>query len=451
MKFGGTSMGSAERIKEVANIVRAVPITLSPLVVVSAMTGVTNALLEAVDAAIKKKSFVPTRKILKTLSEKHCTTAKALVKNPDILAETESYIADEMSNLESFLEAISFIKELTPASHDKIIAIGEKFAAKLLAAHLSDQKGDGAYVNLEKIHSGEKLKIDQHFFDGLEKKISKKIHSCLQKKQIPVCTGFFGCIPGGIIEAVGRGYSDFCAAIVGSALKVKEIQIWTDVDGILSADPRVVKNAFVLNEVSFNEAAEMASFGAKVLHPQTIWPAVKRNIPVRIKNTMNPSSKGTLITRDGRLSNHLCKAITAKKGITVVSLISSQMPTKFGYLAKIFNVFDQHQIAIDIVATSEISVSLTVQENAKNLMTALADLKKLGRVSTLGNQAIVSAIGQEMGERIGSGSKILQSIASQGLNASVISRNALKINISCVIDEKRADDVVRTLHKDILE
>ncbi|MCT4592638.1 MAG: aspartate kinase [Candidatus Gracilibacteria bacterium] len=452
MKFGGTSMGSSVNIKNVADIV--LKAKRKPIVVVSAMTGVTNMLLEASSNAISKKSFASTKNIVKKIKEKHNKTASELVSDKAILSDCVDYIDSELDHLENFLEALSFIKELTPTSYDKIVAIGEKLSAKLLASHIKNRGKKSEYVNLEQVIQREHKRVDNAFYVTLEKRMNEKITSIMvDQGAIPVCTGFFGKIPGGIISAVGRGYSDFCAAILGSAFKVKEIQIWTDVDGIMSADPRVVDKAVILDEVSFNEAAEMSSFGAKVIHPQTIWPAVKRNIPVCIKNTMNPIAKGTLITQDGKLSNRICKAITAKKGINIITIMSSQMPNKHGYMRSVLEIFDKYEISIDIIATSEIAVSFSIERSLKDLDVkhALIDLKKFGKVLTAQNQAIVACIGNEMGERIGSGSSILKSIASQGLNASVISRNALKTNISCVIEEKMANEVVKTLHKDILE
>lgn len=450
MKFGGTSMGSAERIAEVAEIVIKAKKD-KPVVIVSAMTGVTNMLLEAAKIAMHKKSMLGVRKIIKALKEKHFETAKKLIKNEKILVETNNYIKSELEQLESFLEALAVITEMSHTSHDRIVAIGEKLSAKLLAEHLADLGENGVYVNLEKIVNSGAKKVDACFYKAVERNMKKVTEQHLKNSKIPVCTGFFGKIPNGIIEAIGRGYSDFCASIMGSAYNSDEIQIWTDVDGIFSADPRVVENAFVLEEVSFNEAAEMSSFGAKVIHPKTIWPAVKNRIPVVIKNTMNPKAKGTLITKDGKLSKKLCKAITSKKGNTVISVISSHLSDKYGFLFKIFEIFTRHQISVDVVATSEISVSVTIEKPLKSIVNVVKELKKLGKVNILENHSIICAIGSEMCTSIGSGSKILASIASQGLNACIITRNAMRNNISCVVDSTKEVNVVKTLHRDILE
>ncbi len=450
MKFGGTSMGSAQRISEVAQIVCAEK--KKPIVVVSAMTGVTNMLLEAADVAISKKNLKRLKKIIKDLLKKHYETAEKLISNKKRLKETKEYVWKELHDLEHFLEALAYINELSARSYDRIVAIGEKLSAHLLSAHMNDIGRKTCYVNLEKILKKEHKKINNAFFSSLERKMYSHITPLIiDEGCVPVCTGFFGQIPGGIIEAVGRGYSDFCAAILGSAFKVKEIQVWTDVDGIMSADPRLVKKAFVLPEVSFNEAAEMSSFGAKILHPQTIWPAVRRNIPVRIKNTMNPKFAGTLITQEGKLSDKICKSITAKKGVNLVCLLASDMPVKYGFLAKVFDIFARHEVSIDIVTTSEISISFNIDKPLSKIKPALQELRKLGRVHTESNKAIVAAIGSEMSVKIGSGSKILASIASCGTNAVMISRSSLKINISCIVEESKADELVKTLHKDILE
>jgi aspartate kinase len=454
IKFGGTSMGSSKSIREVADIILKTKEESQVAVVVSAMSGVTDKLLKAARVSMQNKRGVSQMaKIIKSLIDNHFKTAQELINDPKILTETRDYIHKELGELQDFLEALAVIAEMSHASHDRIVAIGEKLSAKLLAAHLQDRGKNGAYVNLETVINGSHQTADTKFFRSLTRKLKTLINKYLKSDQIPVCTGFFGAIPGGIIEAVGRGYSDFCVSMVGDATNVERIEIWTDVDGIMSADPRVVKKAIILEEVSFNEAAEMSSFGAKVIHPKTIFPAVKKEIPVWIKNTFNPGARGTVITKCGKLSNQLCKAITSKLAVTVITLVSSEMPERYGYLAKIFKIMSTNLIPIDVVATSEISVSMTTDKNpkSKNFKKAITDLRKLGKVNTLEKQAIVCAIGKEMGESVGSGSKILASIATLGLNASVIARDAMKNNISCIVEEGKAQEVVRRLHKDILE
>jgi len=450
MKFGGTSMGSKESIANVAKIIIAEK--RKPIVVVSAMSGVTDELLKATILAMKKGGLHKMKIIIKNLIEKHLKATKFLIKkNKKLLENTNNYIEKELNDLQTFLEALAIIAEMSNISHDRIVSVGEKLSAKILAAHLEDLGYKGAFVNLEKVEITDHKKPDKKFFSSLEKKIKKMVHNHLEKGEIPICTGFFGKIPGGIIQAVGRGYSDYCASILGAVFHVNRIEIWTDVDGIMSADPRIVKKAFVLEEVSFNEATEMSTFGAKVLHPKTVYPAVKKEISVWIKNTFNPTFRGTVVSKDGKISKKICKAITSKKGMMIVSLFSFDMAGEYGFIAKAGDILRNFKISSDLGAYSGTSISFVIDKKEKGLKSAIAEFKKYWKVKIDDNQAVISAVGKEMGINIGSGSKILASIAALGFNANLVSRNASRQNISFVVNEDKTEEVVKKLHQDILE
>jgi len=447
-------MGSAESIATCGKIIlqKKKEFGKNPAVVVSAISGVTDQLLLAAKTAMEKDGEKKMKKIISELEKKHLAAIAELISDKKIRTEAEKYVRDELCNLQNFLVALGVISEMSFASHDRVVALGEKLSAKILAAHLLDKKVKAAFVDLEEIVEEKFDAPDEKFFAHLEEKMRGQISENLASEEIPICTGFFGKIPGGIIAAVGRGYSDFCVAIIGSAFSVREIQIYTDVDGIFSADPRIVKKASVLERISFSEAAEMASFGAKVIHPQTIWPAVKKEIPVRIKNTFNTSAPGTEITKSGQTSGKICKAVTAKKDICIFTIFSLAMPNKIGLMRNIFSVFEKHGISVNLVATAETSVSISVDELPKTRRDGLQkDLKNFGTVQFDNEKAIVCAIGEEMGEKIGSGSKILAAIATVGLNAMVISRNAARNNISCVVENSRAEEIIQKLHAEVLE
>lgn len=446
-------MGSAAMIKTVAEIVSAEKkAQKNPLVVVSAMSGVTDQLLKAARLAVDEGSNGEMEKAVNKLRFQHLETAKALVTDAYRKKQIDSYIEQSLSRFQEFLNAIAIIREISPLSHDEIVSLGEKLSAALLAAHLQDIGQKAEFVDLAHIVRGSHSRIDNAFFDSVENEVVERVKPLIDEGKTPIMTGFFGRIPGGIISGVGRGYSDFTAALVGSAFHVREIQIWTDVDGLLSADPRLIKSTQVLPEVSFDEAGELAQFGAKVLHPQTVWPAVKKEIPVRIKNTMNPQAEGTLITRKGAKSKHICKSIAAKKGVTAITLTTTKMLMAVGFLADVFAVFKKHHLAVDLVSTGEISVTITVNMDADAIPRAVLDeLKAFSQVELLEHQAIVCAVGNELAHKKGVAAKIFAAIAEAGISVKAISQSAMEINISCLIAEAEAENALKAIHAVIFE
>lgn len=453
LKFGGTSMGSAEMITKVGEIIRFKKKDgRQPIVVVSAMSGVTNQLLEAAQLAITQEDESERKKIINHLRYQHIETAKILVRDPYILKKVEQYINEKLDHFREFLTAISIIRELSHLSHDEIISLGEKLSASLLAAHLNDKGAPAQYMDLSHIVHKEFDDIGGDFFDYVEEQIYAELKPVLDEKRVPVLTGFFGRIPGGIIQAVGRGYSDFTAALSGAAFQVKEIQIWTDVDGLLSADPRMVKFTCVLPEVSYDEAGELAQFGAKVLHPQTVWPAVKKNIPVRIKNTMNPVAVGTLITRNGAKGKHICKSVASKKDITVITLTSSRMLMAVGFMSKIFTLFEKYNVPVDMISTGEISVTISVNKCIDKVPEKLLEgLREFAKIDIMERQAIICAVGTELQHRKGAAVKIFEAISESGVSVRAISQSAQEINISFIVNELDADTALKALHRVIFE
>ena len=448
MKFGGTSMGSADTIKNhVAQIIKEKSKTEKGIVVVvSAMGGVTNVLLEAADLAIKRDRKGMHKKV-ESVRAKHQTAAKEMIKNPDHYNNAINYIDEKLDGLEYFLEAISTIGELTPRSHDVVLAIGEKLSAMLLSCVLKDQNMTSTYVNMDKIIPSD-LSYETHaYWDEVAKLFKKRLSEEFSSHVIPVVTGFFGPNPGGIICAVGRGYSDFCAALCGETMKAKVIEIWTDVDGILSTDPRLVPEAKILKQVSFNEAAELSHFGAKVLHPQSIRPAINANIPIHILNTFNPKAKGTIIATESKKSGRPFKAIAYKKDITVIRIHSYRMLLAYGFMAKIFDIFAKHKVAIDLIATSEVSVSLTVEESSRHLKKLITDLETLGRVVVDSNKSIIAIVGEEMQSENYIKGKIFDTFSANRIKVEMSSIGNSLINVSVVVDNSKVEKAVKLLHK----
>ena len=265
----------------------------------------------------------------------------------------------------------------------------------------------------------------------------------IEQQIVPVAQGFIGSTAEGVTTTIGRGGSDYSAAIIGASLGAEAIEIWTDVDGLMTADPRVVPRARRIRVISFAEAAELSYFGAKVLHPSTVMPAVERGIPVHIYNTRNPSCEGTLIVREPRPSSNLIKSIAFKRGVTIVNVTSTRMLMAYGFLRKIFEVFDQHQTSVDVVTTSEVSVSMTL-DSTDRLAAIKRDLEAIAQVSVETGKAIVCVIGDNLKFKPGVAAQLFRAVETTSVN--MISQGASEINLTFVIDESEVDRVARSLH-----
>ncbi len=285
-------------------------------------------------------------------------------------------------------------------------------------------------------------------FDRIAQETTTRVLPLIQSGKIVVTQGFVGSTAKGITTTLGRGGSDYSAAIIGAALGAEEIQIWTDVDGVLTADPRIAPAAKKLKVISFREASELAYFGAKVLHPSTILPAVEKNIPVIVLNSKRPQSTGTRIVANPPKSNAAVKSIASKKGITVINIQSSRMLMAYGFLASIFSVFQKHKTAVDLVSTSEVAVSLTI-DNTSRLEQIVADLRGFAEVAVLENKAIVCVVGEQMRSTAGIADRVFRAL--NDIPVVMISQGASEINMSIVIDEDAVTQAVQQLHKEFFE
>jgi aspartate kinase len=268
------------------------------------------------------------------------------------------------------------------------------------------------------------------------------------RSQVPVVTGFLGRTPQGEVTTLGRGGSDFSAAILGAALAAEEIQIWTDTSGILSADPRIVPEARPVPRLSFAEASELAYFGAKVLHPKTLLPAVERGIPVRILNTRQPDEAGSLITEEAETAEATwrIKSIACKRSVTSVTVVSTRMLMAYGFLARVFEIFGRHRVVVDLVTTSEVSISLTVDDTS-NLAAVIDELETVGTVTVQDGRAVIAVVGEGAAGRVGLAGHIFTLLGGVGIGVEMISQGASHINLSCVVNELDADRAVRLLHR----
>jgi aspartate kinase len=441
-KFGGTSVQDAEAMMRLAKIIETQR-NAQPVVVSSAMGKTTNKLLEIARTAVLGKQQ-DAMDLLHQIRESHLREAQKLgiaVSEDDPVRETIHTYFNEMQDL---VKGLSALGELTPRITDAMASYGERLSTAILAQVLENRG-----IPSQLMDARQCIITDDNFMnaaplsEATEAAIVKHLTPVIRAGKVPVFQGFIGSTPEGTTTTIGRGGSDHSASLVGAALNADEIQIWTDVDGIMTTDPRMVPEAHRIKEISFNEAAELAYFGAKVLHPATIIPAVRKKIPVRVLNSSKPDQDGTLITGETRHCDNPVKAIAYKNGVTVVNVASTRMLMAHGFLRRIFEIFDHYKVSVDVVATSEVSVSLTVDETSA-LWNIVTDLKKIGEVNVEGSKAIVCCVGDNLRNIPGVPHAVFSAL--QDMSIHMISQGASSINITFVIAEEHLPQAVRGLH-----
>jgi aspartate kinase len=444
MKFGGTSVADSRAFARVLDIVRAHK-NSHPVVVVSAMSGVTNALLEAVDLAAAGRSSDAVS-LLEPHWERHLTVARELAEAPASFADSLHAVKAELAEL---LQATESQTRTQPLLRDLIVSYGERLSAMLLAAVLRRGGLTAIPVDARRcIVTDDDHGRAEPLLKQTEVRTRAELQPLLSAETIPVLGGFIGAAEDGTTTTLGRGGSDYTAALLGAALEAREVQIWTDVTGVLTADPRVLPQAQTIARLSYAEAAELAYFGAKVLHPKTIQPAVEQGIAVRICNARSPEEAGTLVCAETEISPHTVKAIAHKTGITLVQISSARMLGAYGFLYSIFAIFKRHRTAIDIVTTSEVSVSLSL-DDTRTLPAILSELKELGAVSVERNQAIICVVGEGLRGTPGIATRIFSCL--DDINISLISQGASSINLTFVVDESNVQTAISRLHQTFFE
>ncbi len=443
MKFGGTSVESDVAIRRLISIVKT-QIHRQPIVAVSAMGKTTNGLLEASRLAASGDLAAAWSK-LETIADHHFKTADQLA-----LAEEKSLLrlalANRFDGIRATLEEVGQAGEVTPQLSDALSANGELLSSTIVAAAFRAEGIKGVWVDVRPL-----MRTNDDFtraavqFDEANPKLKEGFTAALADGGLPVTQGFIGSTAQGVTTTIGRGGSDYSAAIIGAALGVEEIQIWTDVDGILTTDPRIVSEAAKVKTISFAEASELAYFGAKVLHPSTLLPAMAKDIPVRVCNSRNPSNEGTAIVRNAPRSKAPMKAIAFKRGITVVNVTSYRMLMAYGFLARLFDVFASHGTSVDMVATSEVSVSVTL-DDTRRLEQVVADLQQFGEVRVERDQALICLVGENLKFTPGLAARIFSSI--EDVNVSMISHGASAINVSFIVADNDVERAVKALHKE---
>ena len=444
MKFGGTSVESSEAIERVAKIV-ASRSKQSPVVVVSAMAKVTDQLVAMGNKAATGDCEASIG-LLQSLRERHLQAALELLgakKCAALVPKLEAHF----SELENFLRGLAAVRELTPRGSDYLLSFGELLSSLIVADAFAVRGLNAAWVD-----SRECLVTDDKHTRAVPQMpqtrecSKKKISPLLTKKRIPVMGGFIASTAEGIPTTLGRGGSDYSAAIIGAALDAARIEIWTDVEGMMTTDPRLCPDARTIKRISFNEAAELAYFGAKVLHPATLLPAIHQNIPVYVLNSRNLRSTGTQITARAPRSTDTFRAITAKTGISIVNVVASRGIMVHGFLRSVFEALDRHSTSVDIVAISEVSLSFTM-ETKRIPKGLLAEMEEIADVTCEDQQAIICLVGEDIHGKPGIAASVFNTIAAAKVNIRMISQGASEINISFVVKESDVPRAVRRLHE----
>ncbi|KAF2095217.1 bifunctional aspartokinase/homoserine dehydrogenase [Rhizodiscina lignyota] len=487
-KFGGTSVGKFAL--NIADIVQAGLADKRIAIVCSARSsktkaeGTTNRLLRAAREAETAKS----RKydsIVEAIRIDHLETAHKTIRSPEVLEKLEKDINNECQGLVKILESTQYIGEVSNRAEDMIVGKGEQLSCQYMTAVLNDNGVPAQYVDLASVikyegHGG----LDEEFYTRLADTFVDVVRSCGDK--VPVITGFFGNVPGGLLTSVGRGYTDLCAALVAVGLRASELQIWKEVDGIFTADPRKVATAHLLDSVTPSEAAELTFYGSEVIHPFTMEQVIRAKIPIRIKNVMNPRIKGTVIYPDAEdqlvVKNPLFRtrsasnlvangqrpkrptAVTIKHNIVVLNVHSNKRTRAHGFLMNIFSILDKWHLSVDLISSSEVHVSMALHSESamlsgggeeelqiqdQDLHGAITDLKKFGAIDLVGEMAIVSLVGKQLKNMVGISGKFFSVLGENDINIEMISQGASEINISCVIEERDADRALNVVHTNL--
>ncbi|KAH7518963.1 hypothetical protein FEM48_Zijuj09G0227200 [Ziziphus jujuba var. spinosa] len=456
MKFGGSSVASAERMREVADLVLSFP-EERPVIVLSAMGKTTNKLL----LAGEKADVFTDATVLK--GKRYESELTYLMLSWEFLFFFFCFLAAHLEELEQLLKGIAMMKELTLRTRDYLVSFGECMSTRIFAAYLNKigvkaRQYDAFEIGF--ITTDDFTNAD--ILEATYPAVAKRLHDdWICDSAIPIVTGFLGkgwrtCA----VTTLGRGGSDLTATTIGKALGLREIQVWKDVDGVLTCDPNIYPHAEPVPYLSFEEAAELAYFGAQVLHPQSMRPAREGDIPVRVKNSYNPKAPGTLITRSRDMSEAVLTSIVLKRNVTMLDIVSTRMLGQYGFLAKVFSTFEDLGISVDVVATSEVSISLTLDpsklwsreliQQASELDHVVEELEKIAVVNLLQSRSIISLIGNVQRSSLIL-EKVFRVLRTNGVNVQMISQGASKVNISLIVNDSEAENCVCALHQAFFE
>ncbi|HKZ87684.1 MAG TPA: aspartate kinase [Candidatus Bathyarchaeia archaeon] len=458
MKFGGTSVGTGENIRHVADLVtQYAKNDCRVAVVVSALAGVTNSLIEVACQA-KKSDAKHIEAFTKELLQKHLEAISTAITSKQIQKEVNQITEKTISELEKVLTGICYVGELTPKSKDYVASFGERLSAPIVWGAIEDHKIE------TQCFTGKEAGIvtDSNFGEAdplmnfTTHLIRERLGPLFEKGVIPVVTGFIAADQDGIVTTVGRGGSDYTATILGVALQADEVWIWTDVDGIMTSDPKIVPAARMLPQLSYQEAAEMAIFGAKAMHPRALGPVIKENIPVRIRSIFHPDNQGTLITKEPSAKvTEAVKAVALIKDVAMVNVNGASMVGAPGSYAKVFDVLGKNNINIMMISTavSEANISLVIRRSLVGRALSTLEIALLGgglvsEVTAEDDVVVVAVMGANMKGARGVASKIFSTVANAGINIRMIAQGSSELNISFVVKEKDGTTVVRAIHEE---
>ncbi|CAH2353294.1 aspartokinase [[Candida] railenensis] len=483
-KFGGTSVGKfpeniVDDIVQVNSKNNRVAVVCSARSSHTKSEGTTTRLIRAADLAIEDGDY---KSLLSVIEKDHIDNARLKIQDSQIQEKLVADTVAELRRADELLKACQVIGEISARTSDLIMSIGEKLSCLFMAALMNDRGAKAVYIDLSEV-----IPLDYDFTNGfndkfysfLSKELASKVLQLEDEDVIPVLTGYFGTVPGGLLNGVGRGYTDLCAALVAVGTQAEELQIWKEVDGIFTADPRKVPNARLLESVTPEEAAELTYYGSEVIHPFTMEQVIKAKIPIRIKNVINPKGCGTIIYPDnvGRrgedtpphppvayetlsqqyITSHKKRsatAITAKQDIVVISVHSNKKTLSHGFLAHLFTTLDNFKLVVDLISTSEVHVSMALSVQAdqeRSLKNAIKELQKMGTVELTRNMTIISLVGKQMVNFIGIAGNMFKVLADEKINIEMISQGANEINISAVINEKDTLRALKSIHAKLLE
>lgn len=486
-KFGGTSVGKFP-LQIVDEIVRFYSDPNGDLnndvaVVCSARSsdtkaeGTTSRLLRCCDLASEERDFEP---VIEQIRQDHVNNAERFVSNSVLLVKLIADTNKELELVSRYLNASKTLGEISPRTVDLVMSCGEKLSCLFITALCNDRGCKAEYIDLAHIVGSNfnNAALDTTFYTLLVQALKQRLKKFIDAEEriVPVITGFFGMLPMGILSGVGRGYTDLCAALVAVALNADELQVWKEVDGIFTADPRKVPQARLLDSVTPEEASELTYYGSEVIHPFTMEQVIRAKIPIRIKNVQNPRGTGTIIYPDNlakkgeetpphppeALSSSFFEsrkrgatAITTKNDIVVLNIHSNKKTLSHGFLARIFTILDKFKLVVDLISTSEVYVSMALpipdSEANSALKKAIEELKSLGTVDITKNLAIISLVGKHMKQFIGIAGTMFTTLAEQNINIEMISQGANEINISCVIEKSDSIKALQSIHTKLLD
>lgn len=442
MKFGGTSVGDVAAFERVFHIV-STQIDKHPVVVVSAMTKVTDALLAAFETA-KKGGFAEAVASLEHHFERHLQVSRHFLAadKPNAFNGELDFARDELSELLMRVSRRSLPLQMLK---DAIQSYGEQLSSRLLTEVLKAKGVAARQVDARRlIVTDDEYGAAQPIWDETEKLVRLELEPIIAAGEVPIMGGFIAANRGGETTTLGRGGSDYSAALVAAALRAGELQIWTDVTGVMTCDPRICGEARTIPVLSYEEAAELAYFGAKVLHPKTIKPAVDHAIPVRVCNTFEPNETGTMVLAESAETRNRIKSIAHKKNITILRITSARMLGSYGFMSALFQVFERYRTVIDVISTSEVSVALTL-DNTAELDKIVTELGRLGDVEVDPGYGVICVVGEGLRASTGLASQVFSTI--QDVNISLISHGASSVNLTFVVREEFVTDVIKRLHK----